>query len=122
MEGAMGERTNLDGGEILAALDALREQATAGAQRIARELELERRMRENPMGTLAVAAGAGFVLGGGLWPVLRPFARAAFRTILAPQNLLAIAAAAGAMKAASSEEDEEGAATPATPGGEGTAH
>jgi hypothetical protein len=115
----MAERTNLEPGEILAAVDHLREQAVAAAQKVAEQLELERRLRENPVGTLAVAAGAGFVLGGGLWPVLRPFARAAFRTLLSPQNLVALAAAAGAMKAASAEESP----SPPAPGEpEPTAH
>jgi hypothetical protein len=96
----MAETTNLDPGEMMAALDALRMQATDAVQRVADQLELERRLQENPIGTLAVAAGAGFVLGGGLWPVLRPFAKAMVRTLLSPQNLLAIAAAAGALQAA----------------------
>ena len=96
----MAERTDLEPGEILAAVEALKDQAMAAAKRLAEELELERRLKENPMGTLALAAGAGFLLGGGLWPVLRPFARAAVRTVLSPQNLVALAAAAGALKAA----------------------
>jgi hypothetical protein len=115
----MAERTSIEPGEILAAVDALREQAVAGARRLADRFEVERRLREDPMGTLAIAAGAGFVLGGGLWPVLRPFARAAFRTLLSPQNLVAIAAAAGALKAASAQGEE--GVEDAAPGGE-TAH
>jgi hypothetical protein len=100
------ERQNLDVNEILAAADAVKDRVLEEATRIAEQLELDRRMRENPMQTLAIAAGAGFLLGGGLWPVLRPFARAAARTLLSPQNLVAIAAAAGAMKAARSEEED----------------
>lgn len=111
----MAERTNLTSDEILQAVSAVRDQAAEAAQRLAEQLELERRLRENPMGTLAVAAGAGFVLGGGLWPLLRPFLRAAVRTALTPQNLVALAAAAGAMKAAASRGDED-VGTPA--GGE----
>lgn len=110
----MAERTNLEPGEILAALDSLRDQAAAAARRVADELELERRLQENPMGTLALAAGAGFLLGGGLWPVLRPFARAAVRTVLSPQNLMALAAAAGALKAAQGAAASDGEAPPAT--------
>ena len=75
-------------------------------ERFADELELERRIQENPLAVLGVAAAAGFVLGGGLWPVLRPFARAAMRTALSPANLLAIGAAIGAMRAGSSAERE----------------
>jgi len=36
--------------------------------------------------------------------VLRPFARSALRTALAPANLIAIGAAIGAMRAGASEE------------------
>jgi len=57
-------------------------------------------MQENPMAVLGVAAAAGVVLGGGLWPILRPFVKAAARAALSPTNLLAIAAALGAMRAA----------------------
>jgi hypothetical protein len=91
--------------EILAAMDTLKDQALSTAQRVAERLELQRRMREHPMETLAMAAGAGFLLGGGLWPVLRPFVRATAKGLLSPQNLLAIAAAVGALKVASTEEE-----------------
>ena len=80
--------------------------------RFADEVELERRMRENPMAVLGVAAAAGFVLGGGLWPVLRPFVKAATRAAMSPTNLLAIGAAIGAIRAAQGEEPPE-------PGGAG---
>jgi len=80
------------------------EQARETVQRLAEELELERRIQESPLAVLGVAAAAGFVLGGGLWPVLRPFARSALRTALAPANLIAIGAAIGAMRAGASEE------------------
>ena len=63
------------------------------------------------MGTLALAAGAGFLLGGGLWPVLRPFAKAMVRTLMSPQNLIAIVAAAGAIQAARSGDANEGMGT-----------
>jgi hypothetical protein len=102
----------MDPGELLAAMDMLKEQALSTAQRVAERLELERRMREKPMETLAMAAGAGFLLGGGLWPILRPFVRATAKGLLSPQNLLAIAAAAGALKVAAAEEETPGAATP----------
>ncbi len=94
--------------------DALRDlgaETREAIGRLADELELERRMQERPLTVLGVAAAAGFILGGGLWPVLRPFVRAAARTALSPGNLLAIGAAVGAMRAAggrdtmSSEED-----------------
>jgi hypothetical protein len=80
--------------------------------RFAEEVELERRMRENPMAVLGVAAAAGFVLGGGLWPVLRPFVKAATRAALSPANLLAVGAAVGALRAAGSDDElpEPGAA------------
>ena len=97
----------VDPAEILAAMDTLKEQALSTAQRVAERLELERRMRERPMETLAMAAGAGFILGGGLWPILRPFVRATAKGLLSPQNLLAIAAAAGALKVAATDEEIE---------------
>ena len=72
-------------------------------------------MQETPLAVLGAAAAAGFVLGGGLWPVLRPFAKAAFRTALSPGNLLAIGAALGAMRAARGRDEvsapEPGGAT-----------
>ncbi|HEX9241799.1 MAG TPA: hypothetical protein VF875_05100 [Anaeromyxobacter sp.] len=74
--------------------------------RFAEEVELDRRMRETPMTVLAVAAGAGFVLGGGLWPVLRPFVKTAARSALSPTNLLAIGAALGALRASIAEQEE----------------
>jgi hypothetical protein len=79
-------------------------------------VELERRMEESPFAVLGVAAAAGFVLGGGLWPVLRPFMKSALRTALSPGNLLAIGAAIGAMRAAGAggAEPEPPATSPAT--------
>jgi hypothetical protein len=86
-------------------------QAREAWDRFAEQVELERRMRESPMTVLGVAAAAGFVLGGGLWPVLRPFVKAATRAALSPANLLAVGAAVGALRAAGSgEESEAGAA------------
>lgn len=85
------------------------EQAREAVERFVDEVELERRIQENPMAVLGVAAAAGFVLGGGLWPVLRPFARAALRTALSPANLLAIGAAIGAMKVGAAAEGDGGA-------------
>jgi hypothetical protein len=76
------------------------DQARDAWERFAREVELERRMQETPLTVLGVAAAAGFVLGGGLWPLLRPFLKAAARAALSPTNLLAVGAALGAMRAA----------------------
>jgi hypothetical protein len=45
------------------------------------------------------------VLGGGLWPLLRPFVKAAAKTALSPTNLLAIGAAIGAMRAAGGADE-----------------
>jgi hypothetical protein len=73
--------------------------------RFEREVDLERRMRETPMMVLAVAAGAGFVLGGGLWPVLRPLVKSATRAALSPTNLLALGAALGALRAAGASQE-----------------
>jgi hypothetical protein len=92
-------------------LRSVAEQAREAWDRFSEEVELERRLRESPMAVLGVAAAAGFVLGGGLWPLARPFVRAATRAALSPANLLAIGAAVGALRAAS--QREEGAAAPA---------
>jgi hypothetical protein len=91
-------------GEMNEALRSVAEQAREAWGRFAEEVELERRLRENPMAVLGVAAAAGFVLGGGLWPVMRPFVKAATRAALSPANLLAIGAAVGALRAANREE------------------
>lgn len=85
---------------------SLVEQAREVWERFAEEVELERRMQESPLAVLGVAAAAGFVLGGGLWPVLRPFVKSAARAALSPANLLAIGAAVGAMRATGAHEEE----------------
>jgi enoyl-CoA hydratase/carnithine racemase len=92
-------------GDMNETLRSVAEQARDTWDRFAERVELERRMRESPMAVLGVAAAAGFVLGGGLWPVLRPFVRSAARAALSPTNLLAIGAAVGAMRAASEGEE-----------------
>jgi hypothetical protein len=84
------------------------DQARETVEKLAQELELERRIQENPLAVLGVAAAAGFILNGGLWPVLRPFARAALKTAFTPTNLLAIGAALGAMRAAGASSDDAG--------------
>lgn len=89
-----------DMGEMGDTLRSVADEARQAVSRFAEEIELDRRMQENPMAVLGVAAAAGVVLGGGLWPILRPFVKAAARAALSPTNLLAIAAALGAMRAA----------------------
>jgi preprotein translocase subunit Sec61beta len=101
-------------GDMNETLRSVADQAREAWERFSEEVELDRRLRENPMAVLGVAAAAGFVLGGGLWPVLRPFVRAATRAALSPTNLLAIGAAVGAMRAAGQRE-ESAAAGPAGP-------
>jgi hypothetical protein len=96
-------------GDVNETLRSVADQARQAWDRFAEEVELERRLNENPMAVLGVAAAAGFVLGGGLWPVVRPFVRAATRAALSPANLLAIGAAIGALRAAN--QHEEAAAT-----------
>lgn len=86
-------------------LRSLADQARDTWERFVEEAELERRMQENPVAVLGVAAAAGFVLGGGLWPVLRPFIKSAARAALSPANLLAIGAAVGAMRAAGAHDE-----------------
>lgn len=87
-------------GDVGDALRALSDEARDAIARVAEQLDLERRMRETPMAVLGVAAAAGFVVGGGLWPALRPFVKSLGRAALSPANLVAIAAALGAMRAA----------------------
>jgi hypothetical protein len=105
------------GGEEVGAADlgstlsALAAEARQAASRVAESLELERRMAENPFAVLGVAAAAGLVLGGGLWPVLRVFLRAAARTVLSPSNLLSLGVAAGAFHATRSPAASAGAHT-----------
>lgn len=98
--------------EVTETLRTVAGQAREVWDRVAEEVELERRLRENPMAVLGVAAAAGFVLGGGLWPVLRPFVKAAARAAMSPANLLAVGAAVGALRAAGSTDEipEPGAA------------
>ena len=100
---AMARMDEMD--DVNETLRSVAEQARETWDRFAEEVELERRMRENPLPVLGVAAAAGFVIGGGLWPLLRPFAKAVARAALSPANLLAIGAAVGAMRAAQSREE-----------------
>src|SRR5512142_3388767 len=104
-----------DMGDMNETLRSAAEQARDAWGRLADEVELDRRMQETPMAVLGVAAVAGFVLGGGLWPVLRPLVKGAFRAALSPANLLAIGAAVGAMRAAGSHDEvPEGAGSAGT--------
>jgi hypothetical protein len=103
----MAERTgSLDPTEIVEAASAIKEQLTDVVQRASERFEVERRLQENPWLVLSIAAGAGFVLGGGLWPVLRPLVKAAGRSALSPSNLLAIVAAIGALRATGADGEE----------------
>jgi hypothetical protein len=94
------ETTPIDPAEIAEAISSMKDQVVDAVQAARERLEIDRRMREDPWLVLGVAAGAGFVLGGGLWPLLRPMVKAAGRAALSPSNLLAIAAALGATRAA----------------------
>ncbi len=101
------ERGGMGIGDMAGLGDAVRElgaEAREAAARVSESLELERRMEEMPLVVLGVAAGVGLVLGGGLWPLLRPFVKAAARSALSPANLLAVGAAVGAMRAATARE------------------
>lgn len=109
-----------DMGDMNETLRSVAEQAREAWDRFSQEVELERRLRENPMAVLGVAAAAGFVLGGGLWPVVRPFVRAATRAALSPANLLAVGAAVGALRAAGKQAEEEPVAS--GPEGAGETH
>jgi hypothetical protein len=104
-------------GDVNETLRSVAEQAREAWDRFAEEVELERRLQDNPLQVLGVAAAAGFVLGGGLWPVLRPFVKAAARTALSPTNLLAIGAAVGAMRAAGQRDEMPAEASGGMTGG-----
>jgi len=107
---------SLEPTELVEAFTAMKDQLGEAAQQVSERLEIERRMRETPWVVLGVAAGAGFLLGGGLWPALRPIVRAAGRTMLSPPNLLAVVAALGAMRATSGGDREDVTAEgPVTP-------
>ena len=93
--------------EIAEAFSTVKDQVVDAVQEARERLEIDRRMRENPWVVLGIAAGAGFVLGGGLWPALRPVVKAAARAAVAPSNLLAIAAALGAMRAVRGDAEEQ---------------
>lgn len=101
----MGGMAGQEVDELAEALRDLGAEAREAARRLGEELDLDRRMAENPMAVLGVAAAVGFVVGGGVWPLLRPFLKAAVRTALSPANLLAIGAAVGAMRAARAPEE-----------------
>lgn len=107
------EMNTVDPAAMVDAVSALKDEVLDAVEEARQRLELDRRMRENPWAVLGVAAGAGFVLGGGLWPVLKPVLKAVGRTAFTPANLVALAAAVGAMRAA------QGRA--AAPKGEGAA-
>ena len=116
------ERTGVgleDAEQMGRALRSVGDEARETLGRFAERIELERRIREQPLTVLAVAAGAGFVLGGGLWPAVRPIVKGAVRAAMSPANLLAIGAALGAMRAA---EDREDAAPDGGSGSTPTAH
>lgn len=91
---------SMDPQEIAQAVSAVKDQVVQAVQQASERFEVERRLQENPWMVLGIAAGAGFLLGGGLWPALRPILKATARTALSPSNVIAIAAAVGAMKAA----------------------
>ena len=67
---------SMDPSEIAEAFSAVKDQVIDAVQEARERLEIDRRMRESPWVVLGIAAGAGFVLGGGLWPALRPVVNA----------------------------------------------
>ncbi len=104
---ASGRTGGFGNGDLAGVSDALRElgaEAREAAARFSESLDIDRRMQESPMAVLGVAAAVGLVVGGGLWPLLRPFVKAAARSALSPSNLLAIGAAVGAVRAAGARE------------------
>jgi hypothetical protein len=111
----MAERIgSLDPADLVQAATTIKEQLTDAVQQASERFEVERRLQENPWMVLGIAAGAGFLLGGGLWPALRPLVRAAGRTAMAPSNLLAIAAAFGALRATGADGEDRSDEVPPT--------
>ncbi len=100
------------------ALSALKDEVVDAVEEARQRLELDRRMDESPWLVLGVAAGAGFILGGGLWPVLKPVLKAAGRTALTPTNLVALAAAVSALRAAQARNARSAAPAAAAGAGE----
>jgi hypothetical protein len=92
---------NIEGNEteLIQAIGAIKEEVVSVVENWSEQLELERRMKENPYAVLGIAAAAGFTLGGGLWPLIRPFVKGAVRGMLSPPNLIALATAVGALRA-----------------------
>ncbi len=112
----MADQTgSIDPSEIAEAVSAVKDQVVEAVQQARERLEIDRRMHEDPWLVLGLAAGAGFVLGGGLWPALRPLMKAAARAAVAPSNLFAIAAAAGAVLAGQVEREETSAGAAPAP-------
>ncbi len=103
---------SMDPSEIAEAFSAVKHQVVDAVQEARERLEIDRRMRENPW----------VVLGGGLWPALRPVVKAAARAAVAPSNLLAIAAALGAMRAVRGDAEEQPSAGEAPTTVEPTSH
>jgi len=106
----------LRNGDLTGVSDAVRElgaEAREAAARFSESLDLDRRMQESPLAVLGVAAAVGLVVGGGLWPLLRPFMKAVARSAFSPSNLIAIGAAVGALRAAAAR-GEAGPASPST--------
>lgn len=103
----MAERIgSLDPSELVQAAATIKEKVTDALEQASERFELERRLQETPWMVLGIAAGAGFLLGGGLWPALRPLVKAAGRTAFSPSNLLAIAAAFGALRATGADGED----------------
>ncbi|HTP25612.1 MAG TPA: hypothetical protein VMK12_08135 [Anaeromyxobacteraceae bacterium] len=98
---------SLDPSEVADVAIRLGDDLVKALGRANERLELERRLLEHPWLVLGLAGGAGFVLGGGLWPLLRPVAKSAARAALVPGNLVAIATAVGAALALRGEEDRD---------------
>ncbi len=113
----MNQSGPMDPAEVGDAVSSMREQVVQAVQQASEKLELERRMKEDPWSVIGVAAGAGFILGGGLWTVLRPILKTAGRAMLSPSNLLAIGAAVGALRAAQSRAQSSGSAGSQSGGG-----
>jgi hypothetical protein len=93
------ELTGLNTEELVSAIGTLKDEVLEMAQNVSERMELDRRMKQNPYAVLGIAAAAGFTLGGGLWPLMRPFLKGAAKGLMTPANLIALATAIGAVRA-----------------------
>jgi hypothetical protein len=97
-EGGRAERVLEHSRAIGRDVAGLREELSGAAQELSSRVNLGRAVHEHPFRTLLVAAGVGYVLGGGLFtPLTRRLLGAGARALVVPlvrSQLAAVAAGA----------------------------